>query len=286
LRFGIHVPRQSSLAATARYAADIGCGAFQIFSGNPVGWAIGRLDPADRDSFVETVASASMGPVLVHAPYLINLATGDRTPQGKSRRALVDAIARATELRAGPVIIHAGNHLGAGARTGVKRAVRALEHVLERAPRGSTVAVEGGAGKGTEIGVTFEQLAGIVSPFPADKVGVLLDTAHLWALGYDLRSPAALDAMLREFDDGPGMKRLVGIHGNDSHAELGSHRDRHALWSDGNMGRRALRNIVGNRELAHLPLVFEVPGETPEFDRKRLASMRRMEKRLRCVTSA
>ncbi len=281
MRFGIHVPRQRSLATTARYAADIGCGPFQIFSGNPVGWAIGRLDPADRDGFVRAVASAGMGPVFVHAPYLINLATGDRRLGGRSRRALVDAMTRASELQAGPVIVHAGNHLGAGARAGVERAVRALGHVLERAPGGAAVAVEGGAGKGTEIGITFEELAGIVSPFPSDRVGILLDTAHLWALGYDLRSQEALDAMLREFDDGPGIGRLVGVHGNDSHAELGSRRDRHALWSEGNMGRRALRNLVGNPELAHLPFVFEIPGETPEFDRKRLTSMRRMERRLR-----
>ncbi len=272
------------MTATARYAADIGCGAFQVFSGNPVGWSIGGLRASDRDGFVEEVAEAEMGPILVHAPYLINLATGDPRIRRLSRRALIDATTRASELRAGPVVVHAGNHLGSGPATGVRRAVRSLEHVLERAPADSTIAVEGGAGKGTEIRVTFDELAGIVRPFPAERVGVLLDTAHLWALGYDLRSPSALDAMLREFDEGPGLDRLAGLHGNDSHAELGSHHDRHALWSEGRMGRGALRNLVRRRELAHLPLVFEIPGQTPEFDRKRLASMRRMERRMRRAT--
>lgn len=287
MRFGIHVPRQKSLTATARYAADIGCGAFQIFSGNPVGWTIGRLDEADRDGFTETVESAGIERVLVHAPYLVNLASADLRIRGLSRRALADAMTRAHELGAGPVVVHAGNHLGAGSAAGVARAVRTIEWVLDRTPEVSTLAIEGGAGKGTEIGVTFDQLAQMVSPFPPERVGVLLDTAHLWGLGYDLRNVQRLEGMLRELADGPGLARLVGIHGNDSHAELGSRRDRHALWSEGRMGRRGLRNLVRTPEFATLPFVFEIPGDTPEFDRRRLSSMRRMEKRLRkSITSA
>ncbi|MFH1501770.1 MAG: deoxyribonuclease IV [Candidatus Eisenbacteria bacterium] len=281
MRFGIHVPRQRSLTATAEYARDIGCSACQIFSGNPVGWTIGRLDPRDRDGFVEVVAAAGIRPVLVHAPYLINMASGDRALRARSTRGLVDALTRASELEAGPVVVHAGNHKGDGSATGVARAIAVIGKALADAPGDAVLAVEGGAGKGTEIGVTFGELAALVAPFPRERVGVLLDTAHLWALGYDMQSADALAALLREFDEGPGLPRLLGIHGNDSGAELGSHRDKHALWTEGRMGKRALRNLVGAPELAELPFVFEIPGETQEFDRKRLASMRRMEKRLR-----
>lgn len=283
MRFGIHVPRQRSLTTTAEYARDAGCQSFQIFSGNPVGWAIGALRPPDRDGFRNVVERASMGPILVHAPYLINIATGDRRLRRLSEKALVDAMVRASDLGAGPVVVHAGNHKGAGPRLGVERGVSTLAAVLERAPEGCKLAIEGGAGKGTEIGTTFEQLRDLVSPFPAGRVGVLLDTAHLWALGYDLRSEDVLAAMLDEVAKGPGFDRLMGVHGNDSSADLGSRRDRHALWTEGRMGRKALRNLVGAPELAGLPFVFEIPGETPDFDRRRLRSMRRMERR---VTSA
>jgi deoxyribonuclease-4 len=281
LQFGIHVPKQRDLTATAEYAREIGCGACQIFSGNPVGWTIGRLDPADRDGFIEVVRDAGIRTVLVHAPYLINMASPDRTLQAKSTRALVDALTRASELRAGPVVVHAGNHKGDGSAAGVARAVSMITKALRDAPPDARLAVEGGAGKGTEIGVSFAELASLVEPFPAERVGILLDTAHLWALGHDMRSTAGLESMLSELDEGPGLPRLMGIHGNDSGADLGSRRDKHALWTEGRMGRRALRNLVKAPELAELPFVFEIPGETPEFDRKRIASMRRLERRVR-----
>lgn len=281
MRFGIHVPRQRNLTATAEYARNVGCGAFQIFSGNPVGWRIGRLDASDREGFVETVHEAGISPVLVHAPYLINLATGDRRLRRLSTRGLVDAMTRAADLRAGPVVVHAGNHKGAGPQRGIERAVRMIGRVLERAPCAARLAIEGGAGKGTEIGVTFDELAALVTPFPEDRVGVLLDTAHLWALGHDLRKADAVRALLDGIDRGPGLERLVGLHANDSKAELGSRRDKHALWTEGRMGRRALRNLVRAPELTDMPFVFEIPGKTPEFDRRRLASMRRMERRIR-----
>jgi deoxyribonuclease-4 len=281
MRFGIHVPRQRNLTATAAYARDIGCRTMQVFSGNPVGWEIGRLDASDRDGFVSILEDAGIAPVLVHAPYLINLASGDRALQARSRRALGDAAQRAVDLSAGPVVVHAGNHMGAGAPSGIRRAVRALDRVLERAPRAASIAVEGGAGKGTEIGVTFEELAKIVGPFPADRVGVVLDTAHLWALGHDLRRPASVEAMLNEFGGDVGLDRLWAIHANDSLAELGSRRDRHALWTEGVMGMGTLRLLVRTDRLRGMPVIFEVPGDTAEFDRKRLRRMRRLDREAR-----
>jgi deoxyribonuclease-4 len=281
MRFGIHVPRQGTLAATARYARDIGCETCQIFSGNPVGWEIGTLRTEDRDQFRSLMSEAAIAPVLVHAPYLVNLASPDGRLARLSERGLLAAVRRADELGAGPVVVHAGNHMGGGAEAGIERAIRVIGSVLERAPAGARLALEGGVGKGTEIGVTFDELSRLMEPFPARRVGVVLDTAHLWGLGYDLRNRDDIDSMIAEFDRGPGLARLCAIHGNDSLAERGSRRDRHALWSDGRMGRPALRNIVRAPALAACPLVFEVPGKTPAFDRARLQSMRRMERRLR-----
>ena len=281
MRFGIHVPRQRNLTSTAAYAQSIGCQAMQIFSGNPVGWPIGRLDPADRDGFVSIVGDSGIEPAIVHAPYVINLATAESKLRTRSRRALIDAAARAVDLAAGPLVVHAGNHMGLGSDAGIERAIETLDHVLDRAPEGARIAIEGGAGKGTEIGVTFEELARIVEPFPVERVGIVLDTAHLWALGYDLRSVPAVEAMLDEFEDGPGLHRLWAIHANDSLAELGSRRDRHSLWSEGLMGTRALRLLVRTRRLSGMPVIFEVPGDTEEFDRRRLRRMRRLDREAR-----
>jgi deoxyribonuclease-4 len=280
MRFGIHVPRQSSMPATARYAADIGCQTIQIFSGNPMSWNPGALHENERDGFVEAIAGAGIAPVFLHTPYLLNLATPDRRLQANSLRGLTRAMVRAHELKAGPVVVHCGNHMGDGPEAGIERALRMLEQALDRTPADSTVALENGAGKGTEIGLSVEELTSLVGPFPRERVGIVLDTAHLWGLGFDLSRREAVDGLVAALEAGPGLDRLWGIHGNDSSADLGSRRDRHALWTHGRMGRRGLRAIVGCGALSHLPFIFEIPGETPEFDRKRLASMRRLDRRL------
>jgi deoxyribonuclease-4 len=111
-------------------------------------------------------------------------------------------------------------------------------------------------------------------------VGIVLDTAHLWGFGFDLSEKPALDRLVADLESAPGLDRVWAIHGNDSDADLGSRRDRHVLWAEGRMGRKGLRNIVGCDALSHLPFIFEIPGETPEFDRKRLASMKRLDRRL------
>jgi deoxyribonuclease-4 len=280
MRFGIHVPKLASLPATVRYAADIGCETIQLFSGNPMSWSTGALDGRERDEFVEEIERAGIGPVVLHTPYLINLATPNRKLTENSLRGLAAAMVRAHELRAGPVIVHCGNHMGRGTDAGVERAVSMLERVLDRTPPGSTVALENGAGKGTEIGLSVEELARLIEPFPRDRVGIVLDTAHLWGLGFDLARKQVLDELVASLEFGPGMDRVWAIHGNDSSADLGSRKDRHALWTDGRMGRKGLRTIVGCRALSHLPFILEIPGDTPEFDRKRLASMKRLDRRL------
>ena len=281
MRFGIHVPKQRNLTATADFAAEIGCETMQLFSGNPMSWTTGSLDARDVEGFRGSVSESGIEPVVLHTPYLINLASPVKRLASLSLRGLVAALFRSTELGVGPVIVHCGNHMGRGSDAGIERAVALLRRALERAPESATLALENGAGKGTEIGVSVEELSRLVSPFPRDRVGVVLDTAHLWALGHDLRERSALDSLIEAMEAGFGLERVLAIHGNDSSAELGSRRDRHALWSEGRMKRKGLRNIVGHPALSHLPLIFEIPGETKEFDMRRLASMKRLDARLR-----
>ncbi|MCD4690731.1 deoxyribonuclease IV [bacterium] len=279
MQFGIHVPKQRTLTATAEYARDIGCETMQIFSGNPMSWQIGRLDPADRDGFVTVTRDSGISPVLIHTPYVINMAGSDRELKHQSTSTLIDALERAADLSAGPVVVHAGNHKGAGIARGIANARAMIASALDGARGEAALAIENGAGMGTAIGVTLEELAAIVAPFPRERVGVLLDTAHLWAMGYDLRDPAEVDRLADDVERGPGLDRLFAFHANDSLKELGARRDLHAMWSDGVMGFRALRNLIRSPRLGDTPAVFEVPGVTPEFDLKRLAAMRRRDAR-------
>ncbi len=279
MRFGIHVPKQSSLTATARYANDIGCETMQIFSGNPMAWQIGILNPDDRGGFVRTKKSAGIDPVLVHSPYLINIASPDQRLRELSTGTLVDAMVRASDLESGPVVVHAGNHKGVGVAAGISAARSMIKRVLAFSPSEVTLAIENSAGMGTAIGVSLDELADIVGPFPAERVGILLDTAHLWAVGYDLRQPDEVDRLVDDVHRGPGLERLWAIHANDSLKELGSRRDVHAMWTSGRMGMRAMRNLIRSRELQRLPVIFEVSGEAAELDRIRLSSMRRRDQR-------
>lgn len=280
MRFGIHVPRQASLAATARYAADIGCETIQIFSGNPMSWTTGKLDGRDRERFMEEIERAGIAPVVLHTPYLINPASPDPKLRERSLAGLVAAMTRSHELGVGPVITHCGNHMGEGPDAGIERAIDMVGRALELSPPDSTLALENGAGKGTEIGLTVDELTRLVAPHPADRVGITLDTAHLWGAGFDLRKKEGVEQLAADLAAGPGLDRLWAIHGNDSSADLGSHRDRHALWSEGRMGRKGLRAVVGCPEFSRLPFIFEIPGETREFDMRRLKSMKRLDRRL------
>lgn len=279
MQFGIHIPKQNSFTATAAYARDIGCETIQIFSGNPIAWQIGSLDPDDRDGFIRIKKSAGIDPVLLHSPYLINLASPDDRLRGLSTGTLVDAMVRASDLQSGPVVVHAGNHKGAGIASGISAARSMIKHALAFSPPDATLAIENGAGAGTAIGASIDELAEIVGPFPGERVGILLDTAHLWAVGYDLRQPDEVERLVDDVRCGPGLKRLWAIHANDSLKELGSRRDVHAMWTDGRMGMRAMRNLIRSRELQELPIIFEVPGKTAVFDRTRLAAMKRRDRR-------
>jgi len=281
MRFGIHVPKQGNLTKTAVYARDAGCRTMQIFSGNPIGWRVGALDPADRDGFREVVSAAEIDPVLVHAPYLINLAARERRLRDLSRRALLDALERASALGGWPVVVHAGNHKGAGAERGVERAIRTLDWVLDRAPAETPLLIENGSGRGTEIGSTPEELGRIVAPLPARRVGILLDTAHLWAQGYDIRKDAGVARLVADVRKAPGLRRLRALHANDSLAELGSHRDLHAFWGDGQIGRAGLRTIVRSAPLARLAVIFEVPAGDLDADRRHLIWARKLDRQAR-----
>jgi deoxyribonuclease-4 len=198
--------------------------------------------------------------VLVHAIYLCNFASPDDEIYAKSVATLRSTVDTACAIGADGVVFHVGSHLGAGFEAGLERVLPALEQVLERCSDTTWLLVENTAGTGATIGRSVEELATLVDRAGRHpRLGICLDSCHLWASGYDVTDSAALDALLDEVDESIGLDRLRALHVNDSATPLGSNRDRHANMLEGLMGK-GLSVFLGNKRLQHLPAVLEVAG--------------------------
>ena len=220
------------------------------------------LQGGDAARFREARAASPVRFVVLHTIYLINLATTNEDFYEKSVTSLVVAVVAAEQLGAEAIVNHTGSHQGAGFEVGLELVRRAFNRAL--AEVGSSpvkVLIENTDGAGGTMGVTFEEIAAIIDAVGGDpRVGVCLDTCHLHAAGYDLRSPAALDAVLEQFDRVVGLDRLVMLHLNDSKAPFASNRDRHENIGQGDLGLDVFANLVNHPALTRLPGITEVPG--------------------------
>ena len=237
----------------------MGAETVQLFVQSPRTWRFPAHDEADLEAFRTQREEAHL-PVFVHALYLVNLAAPDDSIYSKSietMRATVDA---ACAIEADGVVFHVGSHLGAGLDVGLERAVPAIEQVLERCNERTWLLVENSAGAGGTIGRSLGELAAIYERLGGHpRLGICLDSCHLYVSGVDVTDAAALDALLDELDDSIGLDRLRALHVNDSAAPLGSNRDRHANIGEGLLGER-LGVFLGNARLQGLPAVLEVAG--------------------------
>jgi deoxyribonuclease-4 len=240
-------------------AVGMGADAVQLFAQSPRTWRFPNHDPADLARFRERRAELGM-PALVHALYLVNLAAPDDAIYAKSvetMRATVDA---ACAIEADAVVFHVGSHLGAGFETGLERVVPAVGQVLERCNEKTWLLMENSAGAGGTIGRSLDELAVIFEALDRhERLGVCLDSCHLYVSGVDVTERATLDALLDELDDRIGFDRLLALHANDAKSPLGSNRDRHENIGDGLMGE-GLGVFVAHTRLQHLPVLLEVPG--------------------------
>jgi deoxyribonuclease-4 len=238
----------------------MGADAVQLFVQSPRTWRFPNHDPADLARFRERRAEAGLD-ALVHALYLVNLATPDDAMYEKSvdtMRATVDA---ACALEADAVVFHVGSHLGAGFDAGLERIVPALAQVLDRCSETTWLLMENTAGAGGTVGRSLDELATIFDALGRhERLGICLDSCHLYASGIDVTNRAALDALLGDLDARMGLDRLRALHANDSKAPLGSNRDRHDNIGEGLIGE-GLGAFLSHPKLQKLPAVLEVPGK-------------------------
>jgi len=257
--FGGHV--SGGVKAAPERAEAIGADALQLFVQSPRAWRFPDHDPAVLGGFSQRARDAGIESVLVHAIYLCNFASPDDEIYGKSVSTLSSTVDAACAIGAEGVVFHVGSHLGSGFEAGLERAAPAVELVLERCSDATWLLVENSAGTGGTIGRSLEELAALVERLGGHpRLGICLDSCHLWASGYDVTDPATLDALLDHFDSLIGLDRLRALHVNDSQTPLGSNRDRHANLREGLIGD-GLSVFLGNPRLQHLPAVVETEGQ-------------------------
>jgi deoxyribonuclease IV len=238
-------------------AEEIGADAVQLFVQSPRAWRFPEHDPAVLERFrAERPAAA-----LVHAIYLVNLASPEDELYEKSIATMRSTVDTACAMGADAVVFHVGSHLGAGFETGLGRAVPAIEQVLERCRGDTWLLIENSAGAGATIGRSLEELAVLLDRLGRhERLGVCVDSCHLYVSGWDVTDPETLNRLVDELDGRIGLDRLRAIHVNDAAAELGSNRDRHANVEEGLMGER-LGVFLAHPAFQTLPAVLEVPGK-------------------------
>ena len=239
----------------------MGGDAVQVFTQSPRTWRPPNHDPADFERFKERRTEAKLGGVACHALYLVNLASPKDDIYEKSVAALRNTVDVGCAIEAEAVVFHIGSHLGAGFDAGLERVLPAIESVLERCSETTWLCMENSAGAGGTIGRSIEELATIYERLDRHpRLGVCLDSCHLFVSGYDVTKREALDAVLDELEDGIGLDRLRCLHANDSKAPLGSNRDRHENIGEGILGEE-LGVFLSHPRLQGLPALLEVPGK-------------------------
>jgi len=280
-RIGAHLPLAQGMVRAVDRAHELGLDTLQIFSDNPTAWRRREHPPRELPAFRARLDQLGMGPIAIHAAYLVNLAGPDEAFFEKSCAVL------ATELRVAPgfgarfVNVHIGSHRGTGVDVGTARLAEGAARVLaevDDGPDSATLVLENSAGSGDGLGSSVEELEGILEAIaargiPARRVAVCLDTAHLWGAGVDISDPAEIDRLVDEFDARIGLGRLVMVHFNDSKAGLGSNADRHEHIGAGSIGAEGLRAILCHPRLAHVTYYLETPGMDEGYDAVNAARM-------------
>ena len=271
LMIGCHLSPSAGLTAMGETALKIGANTLQFFTRNPRGGKAKDIDPTDAAGLCQMQKDGKLGPIVAHAAYTINPCAAKPETLEFAIQTMADDLARMEFLPGNLYNFHPGSHVGQGEEVGLQRIALTLNEVMF-ASQQTTVLLETMAGKGTELGSTFLQLRRIIDmvKYP-EKMGVCLDTCHVFDAGYDIINH--LDDVLEEFDRVIGLNRLRAIHLNDSMNEMSSHKDRHACLGDGNIGLAAITNIVRHPVLRHLPFVLETPNELPGYARE-IALMR------------
>lgn len=263
LSIGCHLSSSKGFAAMGNTASSIGANTFAFFTRNPRGGAAKAIDPADAQALRAHMEAEGFAKLVAHAPYTLNCCSDKPHARQFARQAMAEDLQRMEFLPNNYYNFHPGSHVKQGAEAGISMIAEVLNDVL--APDQSTVVLlETMAGKGTEVGRTFEELAAIIDRVElSDHMGVCLDTCHVHDAGYDIVND--LDGVLEEFDRVLGIERLRAVHINDSKNPCGAHKDRHEVIGKGYIGLEAFERIVSHPALSALPFILETPNELPGY---------------------
>jgi len=257
---GAHVSTSGGIHTAIDRAEAIGGESLQIFTQSPRTWRQTNHDPANFERFKERRAEAGIQGVVCHALYLVNLATPDEEIYEKSVTTLMNTVDVACAIEADGVVFHVGSHLGAGFEAGLEHVVPALERALERCSETTWLLIENSAGAGGTIGRSVDELAVLVDRLDRHpRLGICLDSCHLWVSGVDVTDRTALDVCVDEVEERIGLDRLRALHVNDAGAPFDSNRDRHANLGEGEIAD-GMSVFLGHPKLQGLPTILEVPG--------------------------
>ena len=259
LNIGCHLSTSKGFENMGKEALQIGGNTFQFFTRNPRGGKAKDIDPKDVEAFLKLAKENNFATILAHAPYTLNACSADERTREFAFEMMSDDLVRMEYVPNSLYNFHPGSHVKQGADVGINYIVELLNKVL-KPEQTTTVLLETMAGKGTEVGRNFEEIRAIIDKVELkEKMGVCLDTCHVFDAGYDIVND--LDGVLEEFDRIIGLDRLKAIHLNDSLNVCGSHKDRHAKIGEGNIGLEAITKIINHPKLKHLPFLLETPNE-------------------------
>ena len=273
LYVGCHLSASAGNYAMVRTAQSIGANTFAFFTRNPRGSKAKPEDPADCEKTVIALKDAGFGKLVAHGAYTMNLCTAEPGAREFAASVLCDDLRRMAALPGNYYNFHPGSHVGQGTDTGIAQICDALKRAMSPGYP-VTVLLETMAGKGSEIGGKFEELKAIMDGVGYDNIGVCLDSCHVHDAGYDIVND--LEGVIAEFDHVIGLHRLKALHLNDSKNPFASHKDRHELLGEGNLGMNTFRQIVNHPYLKTLPMILETPNELPGYAQE-IALLRQME---------
>lgn len=263
---GNHLSTSKGFAAMGRNAVKLGANTFAFFTRNPRGGSAKAIDPADVEKLLLIEKEENFGKLVAHAPYTMNLCAVKEDIRKFSKEMIADDLIRMEYIPGNFYNFHPGSHVGQGAEAGIELIAEALNEVLTP-EQTTTVLLETMAGKGSEVGRNFEELREILDRVTlGDKMGVCLDTCHVWDGGYDIVNH--LDEVLEEFDQVIGLDRLYAVHFNDSMNECGAHKDRHAKIGEGCIGLEGMRRVATHPLLAGRPFILETPNDDEGYARE------------------
>lgn len=263
LYIGCHLSSSKGYRHMGEAALKIGANTFQFFTRNPRGSQAKKMDPQDARALVDLTREHSFGPLIAHAPYTLNPCAADPHVREFAHMVVAEDLANLEYLPGVLYNFHPGNHVGQGVERGIELIAKLLNETL-RPDQNTLVLLETMSGKGTEVGSTFEEIAAILDRVKLqEKMGVCLDTCHIYAAGYDIVNN--LEGVLKAFDKIIGLSRLKAVHLNDSLNPLASRKDRHTNIGQGTIGLEAIVNLINHPCLRHLPFCLETPSDLPVY---------------------